>query len=164
MSLQPIMRQATEYITALTQATTYNSNGQLLTLLDASGKILATFAAQDSKLGGTSWTVMSYNSGKQAVVSVAIGSKLTAEFSADGKLSGSAGCNNYTATYEASGKSIKIGQAASTRKMCAGPAGVMEQEAQYLKVLGTAVSYRVEGNQLEFRSADGALVAKFEKV
>jgi heat shock protein HslJ len=161
---EPIMQQAAAYITALTQAATYKSDGQQLTLLDATGKTLVTFTAQSSKLGGTSWIVTGYNNGKQAVVSVVISSKLTADFSADGKLSGSAGCNNYTATYEASGKSIKIGPAASTRKMCADPAGIMEQETQYLKALETAASYRVEGNQLELRTATGALAVTFEKV
>ena len=157
----PIMQQAAIYITALTQAATYKNNGQQLTLLDASGKTLATLAAQSSKLGGTSWTVTGYNNGKQAVVSVILGSKLTADFSADGRLSGSAGCNNYTATYEASGKSIKIGPAASNRKACADPAGVMEQETQYLKALETVATYRVEGNRLELRTAEGALAATF---
>ena len=154
---EPIMQQASAYITALTQAATYRIDGQQLTLLDASGKTLATFTKQNSELGGTSWIVTGYNNGKQAVVSVVIGSKLTADFSADGKLSGSAGCNNYTATYAASGKSIKIGPAASTRKMCADPAGVMEQETQFLKALETAATYHIDGNQLELRTTDGAL-------
>ncbi len=161
---EPIMQQAAAYTTALTQAATYNSDGRQLRLLDASGKSLATFTAQSGKLGGTSWVLTGYNNGKQAVVSVAIGSKLAADFGADGKLSGSAGCNNYTATYEASEKSIKIGPSASTRKMCADPAGVMEQETQYLKTLETAATYRVEGNRLELRTANGALAATFEKV
>ena len=112
---EPIMQQAAAYITALTQAAAYKIDGRQLTLLDASGKVLATFMRQSSELGGTSWIVTGYNNGRQAVVSVVIGSKLTADFSADGRLSGSAGCNNYTATYAASGKSIKIGAAASTR-------------------------------------------------
>jgi len=161
---EPIMQQAAAYITALTQAVTYKIDGQQLMLLDASGKTLAIFTTQSSELGGTSWIVTGYNDGKQAVVSVVIGSELTADFSADGKLSGLAGCNNYTATYEASGKSIKIVPTASTLKMCADPAGVMEQETQYLKALETAATYRLDGNQLELRTADGALAAMFEKV
>ncbi len=160
---QPIMLQASAYIAALTQAAAYKSDGQQLTLLDSNGKALATFTAQSRKLGETSWVLTGYNNGKQAVVSVVLGTKITADFSADGRLSGSAGCNNYTAAYEISDKTIKIGPAASTRKMCAEPAGVMEQESQYLKALATASSYRVEANTLELRTAEGALVATFEK-
>lgn len=160
---EPIMQQAGTYATALALAATFKTDGRQLTLLDASGKTLATFAAQSTELGGTSWIVTGYNNGNQAVVSVLVGSKLTAEFSADGKLGGSSGCNNYTATVEASGKSIKIGPAASTRMACAEPAGVMEQETGYLKALGTAASYRLDGNQLELRTADGALAVTFER-
>ena len=161
---EPIMQQAAAYITALTQAVTYKIDGQQLMLLDASDNTLATFTMQSRELGGTSWIVMGYNDGNQAVISVVIGSELTADFSADGNLSGSAGCNDYTATYEASGKSIKIVPTASTLKMCVDPAGVMEQERQYLKALETAATYRLDGNQLELRTADGALAATFEKV
>jgi heat shock protein HslJ len=112
----PIMQQAAAYITILTQSASYKIDGQQLTLLDASGKALATFTKQSRDLGGTAWTVTGYNNGKQAVVSVITGTELTADFSADGKLNGSAGCNNNTATYAVSGKSIQIGPAASTRK------------------------------------------------
>lgn len=158
---EPIMQQASAYITALTQAVTYKTDGNQLTLLDASGKVLATLMRQSSDLGGTSWIGTGYNNGKQALVSVVIGSKLTADFSIDGKLGGSAGCNNYTATYEVSGKNLKIGKAASTRKWCSDPDGVMEQEMQFLKALETAAAYRLDGNQLKLRSDDGALLVTF---
>jgi heat shock protein HslJ len=47
---EPIMEQATAYITALTQAATYKVDNQQLSLLDASGKTLATFTAQNKEL------------------------------------------------------------------------------------------------------------------
>lgn len=161
---EPIMEQASTYIDALTQAATYTVSGRQLTLLDASGKTLATFTQQSRELSSTSWTVTGYNNGRQAVVSVLAGSTLTLEFGADGKLGGSAGCNTYTATYEVSGGSLKIGPAASTRKMCADPAGVMEQEAQFLKALETATSYAIDGDQLEMRTADGALAVAATRI
>ncbi|MBN1579729.1 MAG: META domain-containing protein [Anaerolineae bacterium] len=43
---EPIMQQASVYITALTQATAYKVAGQQLTLLDAGGKTLAIFIQQ----------------------------------------------------------------------------------------------------------------------
>jgi len=48
-------------------------------------------------------------------------------------------------------------QATATKKTCARPAGVMEQETQYLKALATAATYRMDGDRLELRTADGAL-------
>jgi heat shock protein HslJ len=155
------MAQASAYLQALGEAATYRIDGQQLTLFDANGKELATFMAQSQELGGTSWIVISYNNGKQAVVSVMAGTELTANFGADGKLSGSAGCNDYSATYQTEGNAISIGPAISTKKACE-PA-VMDQETQYLAALSTAAAYRIDGNSMEMRTADGALVATFEK-
>ena len=44
--------------------------------------------------------MIGYNNGKQAVVSVTPGTTLTANFGADGMLSGGAGCNDYAASYK----------------------------------------------------------------
>jgi heat shock protein HslJ len=160
---EPIMKQASTYMEALGQAATYKVDGTQLTLYDAGGKTLATFTAQSSDLAGTSWEVVGYNNGKQAVVSVALGTSLTAKFGADGMLSGSAGCNNYTAAYETDGKKISIGPAATTMKMCAEPPNIMEQEMQYLQALATAATYRIDGSKMEFRTAEGALAANFQR-
>ncbi len=157
----PIMKQATAYMQALGQAATYKADAKQLSFSDASGKELATFTAQSTSLAGTSWIVTGYNNGKQAVVSVAAGTELTANFGADGKLTGSAGCNNYTASYQTDGNKISIGPAAATQKAC--EQAVMDQEQQYLAALATAAIYRIDGNKLELRTADGALAASFQK-
>lgn len=46
---EPIMQQSSAYLAALTQAATYQVDGQQLTLLDASGKALATFTQTPAK-------------------------------------------------------------------------------------------------------------------
>lgn len=158
---EPIMAQAAAYITVLTEAATYKIEGGQLMLLDAGGKALATFEPQSTDLSGTAWVVTGYNNGQQAVVSVIAGTELTADFGADGALSGSAGCNRYTATYEAAGTSLKIGPVGSTRMACADPAGAMTQEMQFLQALETAATYRLDGGRLELRTADGALAVTF---
>ena len=160
---EPIMKQATAYVNALQQVATYAVADKQLTLLDASGKTLAAFTAQSTDLAGTSWLVMSYNNGKQAVVSVALGTTLTASFGQDGKMTGNAGCNDYTADYKTAGPKITIGQSATTRKMCAEPQGVMEQETAYLAALQSAATYRIDGKKMEMRTADGALAAEYTK-
>ena len=79
-------------------------------------------------------------------------------------LTGSAGCNNYNASYETSGdNNISIGPAATTRKFCAEPEGTMDQEQQYLAALQTAATYKIELDRLELRTAEGALVADFAR-
>jgi heat shock protein HslJ len=163
MACEPaLMDQETAYLAALTATATYAISGESLSLKDASGVARLLFRAQPSDLGGTSWTVLSYNNGQGGVVSILAGTELTAEFSADGQLSGSAGCNTYSASYSTAEASITIGPAASTRMYCAEPEGVMEQETQYLSSLTTASSYSMRGSSLELRTADGALAAKFQ--
>ena len=68
------------------------------------------------------------------------------------------------AGYTVDGNAITIGQAASTMMMCAEPEGVMEQETAYLTALSTAATYKIQGDQLELRTADGALVASYVAV
>ena len=153
----PVMKQATAFTSALTQARSYRIAAGKLELLTAEGNVLATFAAQSQSLAGTSWTVTGYNNGKQAVVSVLNGTSLTMSFAGDGKLSGSAGCNRYTATYTSDAEKLTFGPAAATRKMCAKPEGVMEQEQQFLRALETVATARFEGDRLELRTAEGQL-------
>jgi len=126
--------QADAVHAALNRVRTVRRDAGTLVLLDEAGAELATYAAQSQEITGTSWTVTSYNNGRQAVVGVLRDTTLTMAFAAGGKVSGSAGCNNFMGTYQASGSSLTFGPAAATRKMCA-PEGVMEQEQQFLKAL-----------------------------
>lgn len=159
-----IMQQGSAYLKALGSAASYDIKGGRLSLADSGGRELATFSAQSSDLAGTSWDVISYNNGKQAVVSVLAGTQLTADFGQDGDLTGFAGCNDYSTSYVASGlDGILFGPVAATRKFCDQPAGVMDQESQYLAALSTAATYRIDGTKLEMRTADGAIAASFAK-
>ena len=148
---------AREYMAALTHAARLTIDGSSLTLLDAQRNMLAIFESQMQSLTDTRWNVTAYNNGKQAVVSIATGTSLTLAFGADGRVSGSAGCNAFTGTYAVDGGNLKIHGPAATRKMCVEPAGVMEQEMAFLKALGTSMRVRIEGTRLELRYADGTL-------
>ena len=115
-------------------------------------------------LENTAWEVISYNNGKGGVVSVIIGSEISAEFGEDGQLTGSAGCNNYNASYEVDGENIKIGPAAAMRKFCPEPEGVMEQEAEYLAALETAARYEIENDRMDMYTEEGSRVGTFTKM
>lgn len=158
---EPVMRRATAYTSALVKAASYSSDGKTLTLLDSAGALLAVFARQSEALGGTAWLATGFNNGNQAVVSVGFGAELSAYFGADARMTGSAGCNNYVAGFEAAAGKININSPAGTKKACPEPPGVMAQEAQYLKALESAATYRIDGDRLELRTADGALAATF---
>jgi heat shock protein HslJ len=158
-----VMEQENAYLQALGEARSFSVSGDQLTLTGADNALLALFQAQSQDLAGTDWEVIGYNNGKQAVTSVLAGTSLTASFGADGVLSGNAGCNTYSGSYTITGMQIKIGPLASTMMACSDPAGVMEQEAQYLAALQSAATYQIEGNRLKLRTQDGALAADFTK-
>jgi heat shock protein HslJ len=158
-----IMQQESAYLAALGSAATFEIQGDVLEIRDAEGTQLVSYvAAPPASLEGSSWNVIAYNNGKEAVVSVIIGTEITAAFGTDGKVAGSAGCNNYTASYEVDGENVSIGPAASTRMMCGEPEGIMEQEAQYLAALESAATFQIQNDKMEMRTADGALAVTFQ--
>jgi heat shock protein HslJ len=147
---------------ALQKAATYTASMESLKIYDASGKnVLVYQAAPSDTLSGTSWTATGVNNGKGAVQSVAAGTSITAAFGADGQLSGSGGCNQYTATYTSADGTIVIGPVAGTRMAC-DPA-VSEQETAYFAALDAAATYSVRGGELELRDASGAIQVTYQK-
>jgi heat shock protein HslJ len=158
-----VSKQADGFMGALTRASAHRVEGGQLQLLAADGTVLATLDAQSQSLAGTSWRVISYNNGRQAVVSTLAGTRLTMAFSNDGRVGGSAGCNNFNAPYTLEGQKLTIGPAAATRRMCASPERVMEQEREFLQALTTVATARFEGDRLELRTAGGELAAILTK-
>lgn len=68
---------------------------------------------------------------------------LTAEF-ADGRVSGSGGCNRFNGGYQAPGSNqLSIGPLASTFKAC--EQSLMDQESRFLKALQGAQRYEMDG-------------------
>jgi heat shock protein HslJ len=158
-----VSKQAEAFMGALARATAHRIEAGRLQLLAGDGAVLATLDAQPQGLAGTAWRVLSYNNGRQAVVSTITGTNLTMAFSGDGRVAGSAGCNNFTAPYTLDGQKLAIGPAAATRRMCASPERVMEQEQAFLKALETVATARLEGDRLELRAAGGELAAILAK-
>lgn len=157
---EPVMQQADAFLAALAKARGARIDDGHLVLVDADGVIVATLDAQSQEIAGTAWTVTGYNTGMNAVVSVLPDTHLSIRFSADGTMSGSAGCNDYTGSYSFSGQSLTIGETAATKKTCAQPEGVMKQERIFLKALAMVSIVRMDGDLLELRSRDAGLAVK----
>ena len=151
-----VMNQASDFMDALARTTSFVTLGNQLILMDGND-ILATFVAGSQDLADTMWEVTAYNNGREAVVGLIDGTEITAEFSAEGLVSGNAGCNDYFAGFSVSADGIAIEMPATTFRFCESPPGVMEQEAEYLIALNSAATYEVEGNQLQMRTADDQL-------
>ncbi|MGE5602672.1 MAG: META domain-containing protein, partial [Nitrososphaerales archaeon] len=108
-------------------------------------------------LAGTRWNVMNVNNGMGAVVGLVAGSTITMDFGTGGQLQGSAGCNTYSATYNASGDALTISPPRATQMYCDSPEGVMQQEQQFLAALQSAAAFQITGDRLYIRSPGGAL-------
>lgn len=160
--IEPIMAQEQALLANLSQAASYAITEGQLQILDTDGNALLSFEQQlAASLTGVIWQATNYNNGREAVVNVLDGTEITALFGEDGALSGSAGCNNYMTGFTVDDNQIRIEPAATTMMMCAEPAGVMEQEAEYVMALETAATFTIQGDVLELRTAEDALVARY---
>jgi heat shock protein HslJ/uncharacterized protein YraI len=151
MCPEPVMEQATAFMTALTATESFLSNGKILVLL-AGEEILATFVTDSQSLAGTAWEVVNYNNGRQAVVGLLPDTEITANFG-DSEIAGNAGCNEYFAGYTVDGDAIEIGTPGRTFRFCPEPPSVMDQEFEYLAALESAATYSIEGDMLWMRTA-----------
>ena len=80
--------------------------------------------------------------------------EVTLRFSAE-KLTGSAGCNGYFASYQTGDdRQLSITDIASTEMWCLQPEGIMEQETKFLQWLDKANSYRINDDQLTLYGND----------
>lgn len=140
----------------------YSIEGDTLTITSPDNSRRATFnRIPDLVLSATSWVLDSYDNGQGAIVQVLAGTQITADFSSDGKLTGSAGCNTYNATYTVDGDKVTIGPAATTMMACSEPQGIMEQETAYLQALNKAVTYRNLAIAMVLFDANGLPVARY---
>ena len=153
-----LMAQEDRYLALLADVASYRIENDRLILADSEGTDLLVFEKavpkSDLPLVGTDWVLDSYSTGGDAISSVIAGATVTAKFSADGNVTGNAGCNLYGGQYSLEGENFSVSSLYSTLMYCGTP-GVMEQESAYLALLGNASSYRIEGDRLTLTDAAG---------
>jgi heat shock protein HslJ len=100
-------------------------------------------------LSGTAWWVEDI-AGKGVIDS----SHTTIQFTEDGRVAGSTGCNRYFGSAEIEGSDVSFGSLAGTRKMCA--AALMDQETKFFQAMENVTSWEIaETGLLYLRGADG---------
>jgi len=114
-------------------------------------------------LTGVTWYLVAFNSGTGSL-SVKPGTQITAFFDTTGKVAGSAGCNQYTASYQATLNSLTIGPAATTKMSCSEPAGIMTQETLYTTTIQGASGYSISGNTLTVTDSGGKTILTYSTV
>lgn len=157
-----VMEQADAFMAAMFGSMTYRAIDGRLELVGSDGAVRATFAAQSTALAGTTWEAIAINNGRGAVTGLVADTSVTMSFDSEGKLSGSGGCNRYTATWTQEGSSMRLSAPASTRRMCP-EEGVMEQEQAFFAAMQTVSTMRFEGDRLEMRTADDALALMMQR-
>jgi len=77
------------------------------------------------------------------------------------RMSGFAGCNSVAGTFQHEGGALRFGdKLAMTRMACVGEGDALE--ASFTQALTSTASYRIAGDRLELRDAQGAVRMIFE--
>lgn len=125
-----------------------------LRLKDSAGSTLLDYIAGLDGLANTSWSATGVNNQTGGVESTALTSSVTAVFAADGTMSGSTGCRDYTAFWDADADSIVITDVVPAGQTCSGEQATLE--ASYVAALESAATFILEGSALNLRDSDGA--------
>lgn len=113
----------------------------------------STSGASGSSLTGTSWKLEDSSAFRTQGVTV------TLEF-AEGRITGTGGCNNYSGPYRVQGSNLTIGpDLASTRMACAPPADAVE--TSYLATLPKVQRFAVQGETLRLSDSSGKTLLEF---
>ena len=149
------MQQETAFLAALRTATALERTGDRLTIDYDGGRLHFTLLEPvAAPLEGTVWQLETFITGETARSTLA-GTTITAVF-ADGKVGGSAGCNQYSASYTLAGETLEVGEIITTKIAC--DAAIMAEEEEFLSALRQATSLAISGRQLEVAHPGGALV------
>jgi heat shock protein HslJ len=110
-------------------------------------------AAVQNPLDGTNWNVTGVYIGN-AVASPLSGTAITLRFSGQ-QVNGNAGCNTFNGSYSVSGNNIWFSDIGTGMSLCDSPAGVMQQESDFVSALRASTTFQLDGNRLTLRRGDG---------
>lgn len=152
-----VMQQESMYLSALYNVDEYRKlDDKLLAYATGNQLLLTLREAAPVPLEGTTWTLKFLQDQQDNVVAAMAGTTVTAAF-AGGKVTGSAGCNDYTATYTLADDQVTIADltvVGGAKKTCDSPKGIMDQEAVYLANLTGAVRLVQTTGVLQLLNAD----------
>ena len=143
-----------EVTTALARVRAYEIRADQLHMKDAGGETVLSYVAGMPGVEGD-WTVISvlYD---DAIRSVVVDTDLTADFSADGTVSGNTGCNSFRGDYTLEGEKLRVGPLTATEDACP-TTEASEQEAGYLAALESAVRIEQAGPELTLLNPKGQM-------
>lgn len=114
-------------------------------------------------LAGATWYLIAFNQGSGSV-NVLPGTEITAQFDDSGTMSGSAGCNHYSAPYSGILNGLSIGAPVATKMNCNSPPGTMTQESLYLIAIRGASTFSIAGDILTVFDSGGKALLTFTRI
>lgn len=112
-------------------------------------------------LTDSQWILTEITQGGEKILPLE-GTQVALQFGAAGDAFGMGGCNNYSTAYTIQGDTIAFGEVVSTKMACT-PAGVMEQEQQYLSLLQEASVFALADSTLTLSGAEGQFALNFAR-
>jgi len=143
-----------EVTTALGRVRAYAIRDDTLQMKDAGGEAVLSYVANKPGVEGH-WTVVSvlYD---DAIRSVVVDTHLTADFSADGTISGNTGCNSFRGDYTLDGDELHFGPLTASKDACPSKEA-SKQETGYLAALESAVRIEQAGPELTLLNSKGQM-------
>ena len=152
--------QADAFVAGLNQVTSFTVTASSLELGLSGGGRMVFAPSTQPELVGPLWKLTAYNNGRGALQSVLEGTQPTAVFEASGVVTGSGGCNTYSAPFQSTSTSLSIGPIAATRMAC--EQATMDQETAYFAALERTSVYRFESGRLVLVESGGARQAEYD--
>jgi heat shock protein HslJ len=160
----PVMEAEDEYLAALAAVdhveVDVDDEGRddrdRMTLTGDDGLRLAfrAYDARDQLTG--EWVVTGVATG-DAIESVLVGTEPALTFAEDGDLAVDTGCNTGGSDWELDGQDLTVGAVRLTRKACADPPGVMDQEAAIVAALESTATVEITPGSLTLLDGDGRI-------
>jgi len=83
-------------------------------------------------------------------------------FGGEGRLSGNAGCNRFSGSYEIDGAMLRIGPGVAMTRMACPPA-IMDEEARLVRALEAVRGFSRDGITLDLTGEDGAAMLRMRQ-
>jgi heat shock protein HslJ len=122
--------------------------------------VQGTRAAAGVELTGHTWTLQSYADPAGVLAPGIPGTNVTARFDRNGRMTGTGGCNAYSASYSTTDYGIAIVPPIETEMYCSS-SGIMQQEDTYLRDLPKANQFRFSEHGLNIYDALGKTILIF---
>lgn len=152
---EAVLSKDGEYTTQLELTRHYRLTEDRLELFTVQGKTVvfaALLAGVTVEVPQITWVLDAFVEGGTETAALAE-PEVTVTFAED-RVSGSAGCNSYSAAVGFDGSFLDIAPPISTKMACQ-PAALMQQETRFLNLLPKITIYRVIGDRLRLETPDG---------